>query len=545
MLRRSLKSKLKSTAKPDSSSGEFTADFRHEFDVETREMLRGRFLLFDGLVGALWLLMLGLGVYRLLGGNVIDLASGGLQVDLGAVSRSQSLEFARAIASPIFELVALAVYVAAFLAVRRGRFSDRDLVRLTFALVMVDGVLRILMHHMKVDGGGGLAGVMFAHVLACALLPWSPKQSLGPILPLVALNFVLSAFIGESDLGSRLLGAGFAAMVAVPGLFISWLKHSRRVEGYKTRFLQRRYGELRRELVDARRIHEALFPAPMTTGPLRFTYRYEPMRQIGGDYLYARFCPSDSGPEVGSEGESGGGSGVGALSVVVLDVTGHGIPAALTVNRLHGELERVFAETPTVSPGEVLRLLNRYVHLTLANHSVYVTALCLKFDCGMSQLSYASGGHPPAFLRAVDGTIHQLQSTAFVLGACADADFNSDPVTMAFGPGDAVIAYTDGAIEARDKNGRMLGVQGFLKLVASLPGNTGTVGEPSAAPMMNGMARGREAARPGSRAGSGSGSGADVGSSRVWSEMLLNAVESHRDGPPADDTLVIEVLRGA
>ncbi len=266
----------------------------------------------------------------------------------------------------------------------------------------------------------------------------------------------------------------------------------------------------------------------MTTGPLRFTYRYEPMRQIGGDYLYARLCPSDSGPDAGShagrEGGAGDGtsnsSGGGALSVVVLDVTGHGIPAALTVNRLHGELERVFAETPTVSPGEVLRLLNRYVHLTLANHSVYVTALCLKFDCGTGQLSYASGGHPPAFLRAVDGTIHQLQSTAFVLGACADADFNSDPVTMAFGPGDAVIAYTDGAIEARDKHGRMLGVQGFLKLVASLPGNTGTVGVPSAAPVM-------------------------TVSSRVWSEMLLNAVESHRDGPPADDTLVIEVMRGA
>lgn len=385
---------------------------------------------------------------------------------------------------------------------------------------------------------------MFAHVLACALLPWSPKQSLGPILPLIGLNILASAFHGDGTLGDRLLESAFGSFVVVPGLFISWLKHSRRMEGYKTRFLQRRYGELRRELVDARRIHEALFPAPMTTGPLRFTYRYEPMRQIGGDYLYARFCPSDSGADAENGAGSNGSTG-GALSVVVLDVTGHGIPAALTVNRLHGELERVFAETPTVSPGEVLRLLNRYVHLTLANHSVYVTALCLKFDCGMSQLSYASGGHPPAFLRAVDGTIHQLQSTAFVLGACADADFNSDPVTMAFGPGDAVIAYTDGAIEARDKHGRMLGVQGFLKLVASLPGNTGTVGVPSAAPMMSGMARGREAARPRSGPDSGPGSGSDVGSSRVWSEMLLNAVESHRDGPPADDTLVIEVMRGA
>lgn len=545
MLRRVPKSRLKSNAKPDSHSGEFTADFRHEFDVETRAMLRGRFLLFDGLVGTLWLLMLGLGIYRLWGGSVIDLFRGAARVELGNVVRGMADQSARAIASPMFELVAVTVYAAAFLAVRRARFVDRDLLRLTFALVVVDGVLRIVMDHLKVGGGGGLGGVMFAHVLACALLPWSPKQSLGPILPLIGLNILASAFHGDGTVGDRLLESAFGSFVVVPGLFISWLKHSRRMEGYKTRFLQRRYGELRRELVDARRIHEALFPAPMTTGPLRFTYRYEPMRQIGGDYLYARSCPSDAGIEAGPE--SGLGEGAlpngatgGALSVVVLDVTGHGIPAALTVNRLHGELERVFAETPTVSPGEVLRLLNRYVHLTLANHSVYVTALCLKFDCGMGQLSYASGGHPPAFLRAVDGTIHQLQSTAFVLGACADADFNSDPVSMAFGPGDAVIAYTDGAIEARDKHGRMLGVQGLLKMVASLPGTAASTSDASAAEAARGTGPGRG---PGLTAAAG----LDFGHStpRVWSEILLNAVESHRDGPPADDTLVIEIQRGA
>lgn len=531
MLRRFPKSKPGSKPNSDSHSGEFTADFRHEFDVETRALLRGRFLWFDGLVGALWLLMLGLGMYRLWGGRVIDLLGGGVHIDLGNVVRGISDHSAKAIASPIFELVAVSVYAAAFLAVRRGRFVDRDLLRLTFALVVVDGVLRIVMNHMQVDGGGGLGGVMFAHVLACVLLPWSPKQALGPILPLVALNVVASGFDRDGELGGRLLGAAFGLFVVVPGLFISWLKHSRRVEGYKSRFLQRRYGELRRELVDARRIHEALFPAPVTTGPLRFTYRYEPMRQIGGDYLYARFCAADS-----SSADGGPGA---ALSVVVLDVTGHGIPAALTVNRLHGELERVFAEDPAVSPGEVLRLLNRYVHLTLANHSVYVTALCLKFDCEAGTLSYASGGHPPAFLRAVDGTIHQLQSTAFVLGACADADFNSDPVNMTFGPGDAVIAYTDGAIEARDKQGRMLGVQGFLKMVASLAGNAETTSAASAAAVTVGSGGGR-----GSRVAA-AGSDSDGPPPRVWSEVLLNAVESHRDGPPEDDTLVIEIQRRA
>jgi serine phosphatase RsbU (regulator of sigma subunit) len=70
-------------------------------------------------------------------------------------------------------------------------------------------------------------------------------------------------------------------------------------------------------------------------------------------------------------------------------------------------------------------------------------------------------------------------------------------------PGDCLIAYTDGAIEARDVRGRMLGVQGLCRLIASRP----------------------------SEVHSG------------WSEGLLKAVEAHRYGPPADDTLMIEISR--
>ncbi len=176
MLRRFPKSKHGSKARPDSHSGEFTADFRHEFDVETREMLRGRFLWFDGLVGLLWLLMLGFGVYRVTGGDSFNLGGGFLHVEMGKVARSQPLEIARAIASPVFELVAVTVYLAAFLAVRRGRFADRDLVRLTFALVMVDGVLRIVMHHMRVDGGRARGRDVRARA-GVRVPAWSPRRA--------------------------------------------------------------------------------------------------------------------------------------------------------------------------------------------------------------------------------------------------------------------------------------------------------------------------------------------------------------------------------
>jgi serine phosphatase RsbU (regulator of sigma subunit) len=186
-----------------------------------------------------------------------------------------------------------------------------------------------------------------------------------------------------------------------------------------------------------------------------------------------------------------------------MDVTGHGIPAALTVNRLHGELTRIFAEHPDMQPGEVLCLLNKYTHLTLSNHSVYVTAMCISVDPRTETLTYASGGHPPAFLRDAAGRVHEMESTTFVLGACPPEHFHADPKTIPFHPGDTVIAYTDGATEARDEHGRYFGINGIQKIVAC------------------------ENPDP------------DGG----WPTTIRRAVEKYRFGPTADDILVIEIRR--
>jgi serine phosphatase RsbU (regulator of sigma subunit) len=340
--------------------------------------------------------------------------------------------------------------------------------------------------------GWAIFGILPAHIIACSLLPWSARQAARPILPLILLNAIGVLLLPGAGWLERLAQVMLSPLAGAPGTLISWLKHTTRLNRFKMRFLQSRYGEIRRELVDARRIHEALFPRPIATGPLRLDYCYEPMLLIGGDYLYARFCR----PRDASEGEPP------AFNLVLLDVTGHGIAAALTVNRLYGEIERLFAEDPGARPGDVLRALNRYVHLTLATHSIYASALCVRIDQARGLLEYASGGHPPAFLRAVDGTIEELNSTAFVLGAAAAEDFDPAPERRPFGPGDALVAYTDGAIEARDDSGRTLGVRGVQRVLA---GRT----EPTAG----------------------------------WVARVFDAVANHRVGPAQDDTIVVEVSR--
>ncbi|MBU6414190.1 MAG: SpoIIE family protein phosphatase [Planctomycetes bacterium] len=345
----------------------------------------------------------------------------------------------------------------------------------------------------------GLASVFSTHFFACLFLPLTPRECIRPLIPLLALNALLTiAYVifvltlrdggwGVVALGLAMIA--FSPIIGMPGYFVIWWRDSRFREGFTNRVLRGRYNEMRRELVDARRIHESLFPRSVVDGPLHFRYAYEPMRQIGGDYLFSKLAHMEDGRH-------------GILNLVVLDVTGHGIPAALTVNRLHGELERIFAEHPAIGPHDLLHMLNRYVHLTLSSHWVYVTALCIKADSRDSTVEYASAGHPPAFLYTADGRLEELESTAMILGACGPDEFDAHAKTFPFGLGDRIIAYTDGAFECRDRNGQQLRISGIRRLLARGPGEA-----------------------------------------KSWPESIIRAVADFRHGPPPDDTLVIEISR--
>lgn len=460
----------------------FTNDFRREFEAETLSLLHKRFLWFTGVVS-------GLGILAIIAQIVWTLVT----QTPGSVSAEE--QTAGKVALGV-ALLSLAAYVTAYLIVLLGHVSRERVLWLVFWLVVFDGVLHIALSTWWPGKGPGMFGVLLTHLLACCFLPWTPTQALAPIVVLVAVKALATTFFtkvgadGKLPVPLMVFTIVMSPLAGLPGTLICWLRHSRRMEQFKLRSLATRYGEFRRELIDARRIHESLFPKPRTSGDVQFVYLYEPMRQIGGDFLFIAASPTDDG-----RGET--------LSVVLIDVTGHGIPAALTVNRLHGELSRLFAEDPAIRPGDVLRLLNRYVHLTLANHSVYVTALCVRIDPQHDALEYASGGHPTAFLRGVDGTVEELDSTSFVLGACPDTEFEPMPRTHRFHAGDSLVAYTDGALEAKDKDGRMLGTRGMQRVVAS----------PGYCP---------------------------CGS---WPQVIIGAVEQHRFGPPADDTLVVEIFR--
>lgn len=473
-------------------SGLHTTEFRREFDAETGVLLRRRFFWLLGASGFVYVLSL-LSVLLIFG--VLLVAPSGAVVDASLASKIGEVRMGRWGIAVVLALGALDIgmYIWAGMYVARTHMQRDRLLKFTqWALVyrgVVDVIIGVI---MRSEGFPWVLG--FYHILACSFLPWTPQQAIRPMGPLLVLNAAVVLVFSGIDPLFKAFTIAMSLFAGAPGVLIAMVKQSRRVEEFRTRMMHARYGEMKRELFDARRIHEALFPPAIDSGPLVFQYRYQPMRQIGGDYLYARFSPSaeDQAP---------------AFNVLLLDVTGHGIAAALTVNRLYGEVERLFAENPHADPGDVLSALNKYVHLTLATHSVYVTALCMRIDQQADTLRYASGGHPPAFLCAVDGTIEQLDSTALILGACAGSDFHPDVQMRRFGAGDTLLAYTDGAIEARNAAGRMLTIAGFTKILANAC--------PKGAKPMGGLCA-----------------------------MVLDAVEAHRAGVAEDDTLLVEITRG-
>jgi sigma-B regulation protein RsbU (phosphoserine phosphatase) len=153
--------------------------------------------------------------------------------------------------------------------------------------------------------------------------------------------------------------------------------------------------------------------------------------------------------------------------VVLIDVSGHGVPAALAVNRLHGELRRFFAERPSGTPGELVRSLNKFAYEELSRAGVFATCLCVRVDHERRELLYANAGHPPAFLRRGGGEVVELASTATMLGVLAPELFDNEARALAIEPGERVVAYTDGLSEATSARGEQFGIERVRGLVAA------------------------------------------------------------------------------
>lgn len=187
---------------------------------------------------------------------------------------------------------------------------------------------------------------------------------------------------------------------------------------------------------------------------LSFGARYYAMDNVGGD-LYDVV-------------ELGGGRYV----LTIGDVSGHGIPAALiaAMAKASFRAHAVLGEDPS----EILARVNAELCELIGEETYYVSAFLAVLDANDGTLSYANAGHPPAMLRRNGGQVEELDvSEGQLLGISEDFPRASGCVRM--NPGDRLVLYTDGIVEARSAGGQFYECQRLSAFVSEHGGEPASV----------------------------------------------------------------------
>jgi len=214
---------------------------------------------------------------------------------------------------------------------------------------------------------------------------------------------------------------------------------------------------MKRDLEIAREIQRWLVPekAPELPG-LDLAFLSRPANTVAGDYY-----------DVIPRWPARGGSATGTpLLLVVADVAGKSVPAALLMATFQASLRAIEAGGPGLA--EIVRNLNYYVCENSQNGLRFITAFLAEFDPGRGEINYTCAGHHPALIRRANGQVEALGAGGLPLGIEKDTDFPIAKTQLA--PGELMFIYTDGLVEAEDAAGREFGRARLSEVVAPCDG---------------------------------------------------------------------------
>ncbi|MHC4419392.1 MAG: hypothetical protein ACYS1E_02230, partial [Planctomycetota bacterium] len=180
------------------------------------------------------------------------------------------------------------VIVGLFFWRREGHATREDVLRAASAMILALGAVSLASRFLAEWRGANfgtsvIVAIFFWHFTACLFLPWTPRASLRPILPLLAV-WALHLLLVERSPGlvERLLQVMFSPGILLPGLMICGWRLKRHSRQFRSVMMGRHFRSLRQEFTRARSIHESLFPNEYDDGYVRFQYTYQPMRELGG-----------------------------------------------------------------------------------------------------------------------------------------------------------------------------------------------------------------------------------------------------------------------
>jgi sigma-B regulation protein RsbU (phosphoserine phosphatase) len=311
-----------------------------------------------------------------------------------------------------------------------------------FGALAVFGIGRILLHRdlrlvqMLINMTALLA---IPPLLAMLFIPFRSASRDQTILRIGILIFAL--FVVYTNLVNIKVIPGNSDLEFIG--FILFLGSVGYVAASRTQRNEERLLSLNKEMEIARGIQAGLLPGKsLSVAGLVTASRYVPASSVAGDFY--DFLPKDSG-----------------LGVLIADVSGHGVPAALSASMVKVAIraQRDWAD----DPARVLTGLNSILCGNLQGQ--FVTAGYLYLDPGRGALAYAGAGHPPLLAwRAREKKVECMEENGLMLGIFPEGAYKC--MTADLAPGDRFVLYTDGITEAPSLSGEEFGMDRFKSFLA-------------------------------------------------------------------------------
>ncbi len=211
--------------------------------------------------------------------------------------------------------------------------------------------------------------------------------------------------------------------------------------------LQTAHDRMKRDLDAAAKIQNKLLPHELPeSDTLSMAWKYRPCDELAGDFLNI-FRVNER-----------------EIAIYIVDVMGHGVPAALfafsvslNLSPVSGPNSILFdtsAPTGTAAPGEVLSRLNKRFPL-MADEGRYFTLLYGLLDTETHRFRCANAGHPHPLIVTPDQQIREIDVSGNPIGLLEEPKF--EEATVQLNPGDRVYLYSDGLEEERNASGESFG----------------------------------------------------------------------------------------
>ncbi len=272
---------------------------------------------------------------------------------------------------------------------------------------------------------------------------WAMMNKLSParrVLLLVALLLLLLSGVGLQVGNHATVEIRFEFLAAVVFLLLLSLELADKVI-------------MKRDLEIAREIQSWLVPSePPTIPGAEVAFWTRPQNTVAGDYYDAFFPLND--------GASGG-----KLMMVMADVAGKSVPAALLMATFQASLRTLASDGMPLL--QLAERLNRYACAHSVGGQRFTTAVIALYEPESRQLEYVNAGHNSPVLRRSNGSTERLESSGLPCGILPEASFSASSIVLE--PGDTLVLFTDGVVEAFNSAGEEFSDSRWISVIRALP----------------------------------------------------------------------------